>query len=60
MVECGEGEQLWFLGTLGIVRVGGEATDGRFALIEFLFPRTRRHPFTRIRRTRVTSCKRDG
>jgi quercetin dioxygenase-like cupin family protein len=35
----GEGEQLWFLGTLAIVRVAGEANDGRFALIEFLFPR---------------------
>jgi quercetin dioxygenase-like cupin family protein len=35
----GEGEQLWFLGTLAIVRVAGEASDGRFALIEFLFPR---------------------
>src|SRR5438477_12340023 len=34
-----EGEQLWFLGTLAIVRVPGEATGGRFALIEFLFPR---------------------
>src|SRR5436309_7015409 len=36
---AGEGEQLWFLGTLAIVRVAGEASDGRFALIEFLFPR---------------------
>src|SRR5437763_8587240 len=35
----GEGEQIWFLGTLAIVRVAGEASDGRFALIEFLFPR---------------------
>src|SRR5438309_12080848 len=37
--SAGEGEQLWFLGTLAIVRVSGEASDGRFALIEFLFPR---------------------
>jgi quercetin dioxygenase-like cupin family protein len=35
----GEGEQLWFLGTLATIRVPGEASDGRFALIEFLFPR---------------------
>src|SRR5256885_11063161 len=35
----GEGERLWFLGTLATIRVPGEATDGRFALIEFLFPR---------------------
>jgi len=35
----GEGEQLWFLGKLATIRVPGEASDGRFALIEFLFPR---------------------
>ena len=34
----GEGERLWFLGTLATIRVPGEAVDGRFALIEFLFP----------------------
>ncbi|HEY1356989.1 MAG TPA: cupin domain-containing protein [Thermoleophilaceae bacterium] len=34
----GEGERWWFLGTLGIVRVPGEAVGGRYALIEFLFP----------------------
>jgi quercetin dioxygenase-like cupin family protein len=34
-----EGERLWFLGTLAIIRVPGEAVGGRFALIEFLFPR---------------------
>ena len=33
-----EGERLWFLGTLATIKVPGEATDGRFALIEFLFP----------------------
>jgi quercetin dioxygenase-like cupin family protein len=33
-----EGEQLWFLGTLAIVRIPGEAVEGRFSLIEFLFP----------------------
>ena len=32
-------ERLWFLGTLAIIRVPGEAVDSRFALIEFLFPR---------------------
>ena len=36
---AGDGEALWFLGTLAIVRVPGGATDDRFALIEFLFPR---------------------
>jgi quercetin dioxygenase-like cupin family protein len=34
----GEGERLWFLGTLATIKVPGEATDGRFALIEFLVP----------------------
>jgi quercetin dioxygenase-like cupin family protein len=37
--ESGEGERLWFLGTLATIRVPGEASAGRFALIEFLFPR---------------------
>jgi quercetin dioxygenase-like cupin family protein len=32
------GEQIWFVGTLAIIRIPGEATGGRFALIEFLFP----------------------
>src|SRR5207302_2526814 len=36
---AGHGERLWFLGTLAIVRVPGEAADGRFAVLEFLFPR---------------------
>ena len=35
----GAGERLWFLGTLATIKVAGEATDGRFALIEFLSPR---------------------
>ncbi len=35
---AGVGERLWFLGTLAIVRIPGEASDGRFALIEFLLP----------------------
>ena len=35
----GDGERLWFLGTLATIKLPGEATDGRFSLIEFLFPR---------------------
>ena len=35
----GEGEPLWFLGTLATIRVPGESVGDRFALIEFLFPR---------------------
>jgi mannose-6-phosphate isomerase-like protein (cupin superfamily) len=35
---AGEGERLWFLGTLATIRVPGEAVGDRFALIEFLFP----------------------
>jgi quercetin dioxygenase-like cupin family protein len=35
----GQGEQLWFLGTLATIKLPGEATDGRLALIEFVFPR---------------------
>jgi quercetin dioxygenase-like cupin family protein len=34
----GEGERLWFVGTLATIRVPGEACGGRFALVEFLFP----------------------
>ena len=34
----GEGERLWFLGNLATIKVPGEASDGRFALVEFLFP----------------------
>ncbi len=34
----GAGEQRWFLGTLATIRVSGEVVDGRFALIEFVFP----------------------
>ena len=37
--ERGGGERRWFLGTLATIRVSGEAVDGRFALIEFVFPR---------------------
>ena len=37
--SAGEGEQLRFVGTLATIRVPGEAVGGRYALIEFLFPR---------------------
>jgi quercetin dioxygenase-like cupin family protein len=37
--EAGSGEHRWFLGTLATIRVAGESVGGRFALIEFLFPR---------------------
>src|SRR5436305_1178773 len=36
--DAGEGERLWFLGTLATIRVGADAADGRFTLIEFLLP----------------------
>jgi quercetin dioxygenase-like cupin family protein len=35
---AGEGERLWFLGTLATIRIPGEAVGNRYALIEFLFP----------------------
>jgi quercetin dioxygenase-like cupin family protein len=35
----GVGERLWFLGTLATIRIPGEAVDGRYALLEFLFPK---------------------
>src|SRR5689334_17391607 len=35
---AGEGERRWFVGTLAVLRVPAEASGGRFALIEFLFP----------------------
>jgi quercetin dioxygenase-like cupin family protein len=34
----GEGEDLWFLGTLATIRVPGESVGDRYSLIEFLFP----------------------
>jgi quercetin dioxygenase-like cupin family protein len=34
----GEGERRWFLGTLATITLPGEASDGRLAVIEFLFP----------------------
>jgi quercetin dioxygenase-like cupin family protein len=35
---------LWFLGTLATIRLPGEASEGRFALIEFLLPRNASPP----------------
>jgi quercetin dioxygenase-like cupin family protein len=35
----GEGERRWFLGTLAIIRVPGEAVGGQLAVIEFVFGR---------------------
>jgi len=39
VVGGGEGEQLWFLGTLAIIRIPGEPVKGRFSLTEFVFRR---------------------
>jgi quercetin dioxygenase-like cupin family protein len=36
---AGEGERRWFLGTLATITVSGDVSAGRFALIEFLFPK---------------------
>jgi quercetin dioxygenase-like cupin family protein len=36
---AGEGHQLWFLGTLQTLRVPGETVEGRYSLVEALFPR---------------------
>ena len=52
----GAGEQRWFLGTLATIRVPGEAVDGRFALIEFLFPSTHRLLGIPTHRMRAMSC----
>ena len=37
--DAGEGERLWFLGTLATIRVPAQATGGRFTATEFLLPR---------------------
>ena len=34
--RSGEGERVWFLGTLATIRIPGEAVAGRYALIEFV------------------------
>src|SRR3954466_16161107 len=36
--DSGEGEQRWFVGTLATIPGPGEDAEGRFALIEFVFP----------------------
>ena len=36
---AGEGESLWFLGTLATIRVDGESVGDRYSLIEFVFPK---------------------
>ena len=35
----GEGEALWFLGTLAVIKASAETTGGRVAVIEHLAPR---------------------
>jgi quercetin dioxygenase-like cupin family protein len=37
-LQEGEGEALWFLGTLATVKASSETTDGRVAVIEHLAP----------------------
>jgi quercetin dioxygenase-like cupin family protein len=34
----GDGERLWFVGTLVTIKLPGEASDGRFSLTEILLP----------------------
>ena len=40
-----EGEALWFLGVLAIIKAGGKATEGGFAMIEHLTPQGSGSPF---------------
>lgn len=40
----GEGEALWFLGELAVIKIAGEATGGRFAVIESHAPQGDRSP----------------
>lgn len=35
---AGEGQQVWFLGTLQTLRVPGQLVDGRYSLVEALLP----------------------
>src|SRR5919201_4948584 len=35
----GEGEHIWFLGSLVTIKVPGDAVAGRYAMLEFLMPR---------------------
>jgi quercetin dioxygenase-like cupin family protein len=35
----GDGQHIWFLGSLVTIKVSGDAVDGRCAMLEFLMPR---------------------
>jgi quercetin dioxygenase-like cupin family protein len=37
-LQPGEGDARWFLGALGTIKAAPETTDGRLAVIEFLWP----------------------
>src|SRR5919198_3931607 len=50
----------WLLGNLAIVRVGGEETDGRFSLVEFLSPADDMIPLHVHRRDSQTVYVLDG
>jgi quercetin dioxygenase-like cupin family protein len=41
---AGDGEQLWFLGTLATIKIPGEAVGERFSLTEFVLPRNASPP----------------
>ena len=52
---AGEGEHIWFLGSLVTIKVPGEAVEGRCTLIEFLAPQGLRRRCIVTRRMR-RSC----
>lgn len=37
-LQPGEGDARWFLGALGTIKAAAETTDGRVAVLEFLWP----------------------
>jgi hypothetical protein len=37
----GEGEHIWFLGSLVTIKVPGDAIAGTYAMLEFLTPKAR-------------------
>jgi len=37
-LQSGEGDARWFLGALGTIKAAAESTDGRVAVLEFLWP----------------------
>ncbi len=37
-LQPGEGDARWFLGALGMIKSAAETTDGRVAVLEFLWP----------------------